>query len=122
MTEKQSEESRSERYRGTLTLPGEQEPRHVSLSLDREGQAVTIHFETPVAGATEWKGSSVQVARRLKYYEAVFITTGLPKGAVELTWKLNAGLEDGTLAGVVIARPNEERVSGEKGFVLVKPV
>ena len=120
MSEKPKEDSRREKYHGTLTLPGEQEPRSVSLLLDKERQALTFRFDTPVAGATEWEGSSVRVNRRLKYYEVWFSTIGLPKGSVELSWKCNAGLEDGTMAGVVVARPNEERVSGEKGFTLVK--
>ena len=82
---------------------------------------MTVRFDSTVSGATEWKGASVRVVRRLKYHEVAFTTTGLPKGSVELSWRLNAGLEDGTLAGVLVARPNEERVSGEKGFTLANP-
>ena len=115
-----NEESPPEQYRGTLTLPSEQEPRQFSVVLDKETQAVTIKFDTPVGGTREWKGSSVRMARRLKYHEVIFITTGLPKETVELTWKINADLYDGTGAGVIVVRPNALRISGEKGFTLVK--
>ena len=107
-------------YHGSLTIPGEAEPRQVSLFLDKERQAIRIHFDEEVAGASEWEGSSVRVVQRLKYTEVQFRTTGLPKETVSLAWKLNASLQDDTLAGVVVARPNELRISGEKGFTLVK--
>ena len=108
-------------YKGALTLPGELEPRAVSLLLDNERQVVTVRFDAPVAGANDWEGTSVSVAGRPKYHEVAFRTIGLPKGAVELVWKVNASLADNTLAGVVAARPNEERVTGEKGFSLTRP-
>ena len=120
MTEESSSEPEWEEYQGTLTLPGETEPRNVSVNLNNEAQAAKVHFETPAAGSADWEGSKVQMARRLKYHEVVFSTVGLPKGSVEITWKCNIGFEDGTLAGVLVVRPNEERVSGEKGFVLVR--
>ena len=120
MTKELSLEPEWEEYEGTLTLPSEAEPRNVSVNLNKDAQAAKVHFDTPVAGSVDWEGSKVVVARRLKYYEVVFSTVGLPKGSVEITWKCNIGFEDGTLAGVLVVRPNEERVSGEKGFVLVK--
>ena len=108
-------------YHGSLTIPGETEPHPVSLYLDKQRQAVKIHFDQEVAGASDWEGSSVRVVQRLKYTEVLFTTTGLPKETVELAWKFNASLEDDTLAGVVVARPNDLRISGEKGFTLAKP-
>ena len=109
-----------QKYEGSLTLPGEQEPRNVSVDLDVDGSAVKINFDEPVEGSTGWDGSSVAVAKRIKYNEVIFMTTGLPKETVRLTWKFNASLMDESLAGVVIARPNDLRITGEKGFVLSK--
>ena len=110
----------SDEYRGTMTLPGEQEPRPVSVFFSEDDQSATVRFEEAVAGASEWEGTQVRIVRRLKYEEVVFITTGLPKETVELIWKVNADLHDGTAAAVVVARPNEHRVTGEKGFILVR--
>ncbi len=107
-------------YHGTLAIPGEQESHSASILLDREGKAVTLRLDAPIGGSAEWTGERVQVAERLKYTEVVFATTGLPREPVELTWKLNAGHVDGTIAGVIIARPNELRISGEKGFTMVR--
>jgi len=107
-------------YQGTVTIPGEQEPHVASILLNRDGKAVTIKLDAPIAGSDEWTGEQVAVANRLKYTEVVFATTGLPKEPVELTWKLNASHDDGTIAGVIIARPNELRITGEKGFTMVR--
>ena len=115
-----TEQTRWETYSGSLTLPGELEPREADLLLDAAGPAARVRFRDPVAGAAEWPGSSVRVAGRLKYREVQFTTDGLPVEAVELVWKFNASLHDDTLAGVVIARPNAVKVTGEKGFVLVR--
>ena len=111
-----------DKYEGTVVVPGDDEAHPISFLLDREGQAVTVRFDKPVAGSSDWEGSLVQVVRRLKYDEIVFTTTGLPREQVKLTWKVNADLHDGTAAGVIVAQPNEQRVSGEKGFTLSKPV
>ena len=111
-----------EEYHGSLTLPSEGEPRAVSVLVDNEREAVTVQFDSPAAGSTRWEAASVRLARRLKYSEIVFTTIGLPQETVELIWKLNASHVDGTVAGVIVARPNEVRVRGEKGFTLVKPV
>ena len=105
-------------YSGAMTLPGEQETRPVSVVYDRDGSSAVVRFDEPVAGAAEWPASQVSVVRRLKYEEIIFITTGLPREGVDMIWKINADLHDGTAAAVVVARPNEHRVSGEKGFVL----
>ena len=71
-------------YEGTVTIPGEQEPHLASILLDREGKAVTVKLDAPVAGSAEWIGERVQVANRKKYTEVVFATTGRtpPSGKV----------------------------------------
>ncbi len=109
---------RQSEYSGAMTVPGEQETRPVSIVYDRDGSRAAVRFEEPVAGAAEWQASQLSVVQRLKYEEVIFITTGLPREGVDLVWKINADYEDGTAAAVVVARPNEHRVSGEKGFVL----
>ena len=103
-----------------MVLPGEQDERKVSLSLNKETPSVDIHFEEPIEGKTEWQAQSLTVANRLKYDEVVFTTIGLPKDDVGVTWKFNSSLIDDSLAGVVIAQPNDQRITGEKGFVLTK--
>ena len=115
-----TDETQWDAYLGTLTLPGEDEPRGVAVYLDTAGQAVKVRFQEPVAGSSEWPGSTVRVVKRLKYHEVQFTTEGLPVETVELVWKFNASLHDDALAGVIIARPNAMRVSGEKGFNLVR--
>lgn len=115
MTTQQTQE-----YRGVMTLPGEQEERGVSLSLDTAAPSVSIRFDEPIEGSADWQAEGLTVANRLKYNEVVFYTTGLPKETVQVTWKFNSSLLDDSLAGVVIARPNALRVTGEKGFVLTK--
>lgn len=107
-------------YRGSLAIPSETERRGVTALIDREGKAVTLRFDEPVAGAREWVGSGVSVSERLKYDEIQFATNDLPQQTIELTWKFNAGKSEGTIAGVVIAKPNDLRVSGEKGFILTR--
>ena len=121
MTEEPTAGSAIEEYQGWLTLPGDPNEHYVSLFLDEGGAGVTIRFDGEVAGATKWDGSSVRVVRRPKYLEVQFRTHDLPQETVELAWKFNAGYQDDTLAGVIVARPNELRVSGEKGFTLVRP-
>ena len=86
--------------------------------LDRE--AVSVRFSEPVAGSAQWDGGSLRVVDRPKYTEIVFVTLGLPQETVEMIWKLNASIVDGTVAGVVVVRPNDLRVSGEKGFTLLR--
>ena len=39
---------------------------------------------------------------------------------VQLTWKVNASVMDDSLAGVIIPRPNDKKVTGERGFILSK--
>ncbi len=107
-------------YKGVMVLPGEQEERRVTLALDKTEPSVGITFDEPIEGKTEWQSENLTVANRLKYDEVVFRTTGLPKEAIEVTWKFNSSLIDDSLAGVVIALPNDQRITGEKGFVLTR--
>lgn len=107
-------------YQGTLVLPGDQEAREVSILMNTARQTVQIRFAQPVGGESDWSGSDVKLARRLKYNEAVFSTTGLPLDPVKMTWKFNASLLDDSLAGVIIPKPNDVRVTGERGFILNK--
>ena len=110
--------TRDESFRGQLVLPGEQDARNVQISVAPETGSLTLRFDTPIEGDTDWAGSDVRIARRLKYSEVVFITVGLPKETVVLTWKFNASLLDDSLAGVIIPKPNDQKVTGERGFVL----
>lgn len=113
-------EGQAVEYIGSLVLPGEQESRKVSISLNIPNETVQVRFAEPVDGESDWSGSDVKLARRLKYNEAVFSTTGLPMDPVKMTWKFNASIVDGSLAGVIIPRPNTMRVTGERGFILNK--
>ena len=108
-------------YQGALTLPGEDGPRNASILLDRDQAEVSIRFDPPIPGASEWKGRSVTAVQRPKYLEVVFNTTDLPRETLVLTWKFNASRHDNTLAGVIVVRPNDLRISGEKGFTMVRP-
>ena len=109
-----------QKYRGVIVLPGEQDERGVTLSLDTDSPSVDINFDEPIEGRTAWQAENLTLANRLKYNEAVFTTTGLPKEDIGVTWKFNSSLIDDSLAGVVIALPNDQRITGEKGFVLTK--
>lgn len=107
-------------YKGVMVLPGEQDERSVTLSLDKAQPLVDITFDEPIEGETRWQSQNLTLANRLKYDEVVFTTTGLPKEAIQVTWKFNSSLLDDSLAGVVIAMPNDQRITGEKGFVLTR--
>ncbi len=119
MTQPPDDQQQAE-FRGSLIIPSEPEPRSVSLHLDKERKAVAMRFDGEIGGAREWHGSSVRVADRLKYTEVQFTTVGLPKDTVQMTGKCNAGYADGTLVGVIIPKPNDQRVTGEKGFTLLR--
>ena len=108
------------RYKGVMVLPGEQDERGVTLSLDTEAPSVDIDFDEPIEGKTAWQAENITLFNRLKYNEVVFTTTGLPKEEIGVTWKFNSSLIDDSLAGVVIAMPNDQRITGEKGFVLTR--
>lgn len=110
----------AQEYKGVMTLPGEQDERGVSLAFNPNAPSVSIRFDAPVDGATDFEARGLVVENRPKYTEAVFFTEGLPKAGIEVTWKFNGSLLDDSLAGVVIARPNDQRITGEKGFVLTK--
>ena len=105
-------------FRGALAIPSENDRRDVTLLLADGSKSVTLQFNEPVAGSAEWRGQNVLVMDRPKYQEVQFTTFDLPKETVRLTWKLNRSKLDNTIAGVVVARPNEVRVRGEKGFIL----
>ena len=105
-------------FRGVLAIPSETDRRGVTLLLSDEGGSPTLQFDEPVAGSAEWRGQNVIVMDRPKYQEIQFATFDLPKETVQLTWKLNRSKLDNTIAGVVVARPNTVRVTGEKGFIL----
>ena len=105
-------------YQGSVVIPSETDQRTVTALIDREGKAVTLRFDEPVAGSDQWVGSKVKIVERLRYDEIQFATNDLPQNTVELTWKFNAAKDEDTIAGVVIARPNDLRISGEKGFIL----
>ena len=107
-------------YKGVMVLPGEQDERGVTLSVDAAAPSVSISFDEPIEGETEWQAVNLTFANRLKYNEAVFTTVGLPKAEIGVTWKFNSSLIDDSLAGVVIAQPNDQRITGEKGFVLTR--
>ena len=62
-------------YKGVMVLPGEQDERKVSLSLNRETPSVDIRFDEPIEGEMEWQAQNLTVANRLKYVEFVFTTT-----------------------------------------------
>ena len=105
-------------YRGSLTLPREQEAQAVRVSLDGQRQEATVTFDGEVAGSREWRGSDVRIIERLKFLEATFVTSGIPVEGVEFAWRINADKHDGTAAGVLSVRPNDKRITGEKGFSL----
>ena len=107
-------------YKGVMVLPGEQDERGVTIALDNSEPSVGITFDIPIEGKTQWRAQNLTVANRLKYNEVVFSTIGLPKEAIGVTWKFNSSLIDDSLAGVVIAQPNDQRITGEKGFVLTR--
>ena len=111
-------DTKDESFRGQLILPGEQEPRKLRINVESDKASLTLKFDAPVEGDTDWEATNVRIARRLKYSEVVFTTVGLPKETVVLTWKINASLLDDSVAGVIIPKPNDQKVTGERGFVL----
>ncbi len=109
-----------ERYRGELAIPSENDRHGVNVELDSGEGRVTLKFDEPVAGSSEWTGQNVVFMDRPKYQEIQFATFDMPKESVELTWKMNKSKLDNTIAGVVVARPNSLRVRGEKGYILTR--
>ena len=115
-----SDSAKSERFRGDLAIPSENDRRGVTVTLDGERGSATLNFDEPVAGSAEWNGVDVVFMDRPKYREVQFTTVDLPKETVRLIWKMNESKFDNTVAGVVVARPNAVRVRGEKGFILTR--
>jgi len=113
-----TESAHWEEYRGSVVIPSQTEQRGLTVLLNIADNAVTVKFDEPVAGAAEWKGANVRIVERLKYHEIQFATTDLPVDTVELAWRMNAAKAEPSIAGVVVVRPNEIRISGEKGFIL----
>ena len=107
-----------ELYTGSVRVPGTDQAVGISLGVDLGAPSVSVDLAEPVAGARRWGGDSVTVRRLLKYDEVHFTTEGLPVDGVVLQWKTNVSRVDGSVAGVIIARPNASRVSGEIGFIL----
>lgn len=108
------------KYSGTLVLPGSNDEHAVSLTMNDDDDTASLKFGEPVGSSADWDAKSVSYTTRLKYSEAYFVTEDLPVETVELVWKVNSSHDDGTLAGVIIPKPNAHRVSGEKGFILIK--
>ena len=116
-------------YCGSLTLPRDQEPRPVRVSLDGEKQEAAVRFDGEVAGSREWRGIDVRIVERLKYLESTFVTSGIPVEGVDLAWRINADKHDGTAAGVLSVRPNDKRITarrasrshGDPGSLVVLP-
>ena len=109
-----------DQFRGSLAIPSEVDRRDVTVVFDKDSGSVTLKFDEPVAGSSEWRGEEVVMMDRPKYQEIQFFTTGLPKETVRLIWKMNESKLDNTIAGVVVARPNALRVTGEKGYILTR--
>ena len=109
-----------DQFRGSLAIPSETERRDVTVEFDKAGGSVTLRFDEPVAGSAEWHGVDVIMMDRPKYHEVQFFTVDLPKETVRLIWKMNESKLDNTIAGVVVARPNNVRVRGEKGYILTR--
>ena len=112
--------SDSAQFRGSLAIPSETDRRDVTVVLNRSDESVTLQFDEPVAGSAEWRGVDVIMMDRPKYHEVQFFTVDLPKETVRLIWKMNESKLDNTIAGVVVARPNDVRVTGEKGYILTR--
>ena len=112
--------SSPEQFRGALAIPSETDRRDVTVVFDKAEGSVTLKFDEPVAGSADWHGQDVKFMDRPKYQEIQFATVDLPRETVRLTWKMNESKLDNTIAGIVVARPNEFRVTGEKGFILVR--
>ena len=107
------------RLTGTASI--QTDPRaHTAVELDSGDGTVTLKFDEPVAGSSEWVGQNAIFMDRPKYQEIQFTTFHLPKETVELIWKMNKSKLDNTIAGVVVARPNSVRVRGEKGYILTR--
>lgn len=107
------------RYVGSITLPGDQESQSLTVSFHTAEEEVRIQFPEQES-CTEWQGENVLIIERLKFYEVTFSTQGIPVSGVELAWRIHSDKNDGTAAGVITVKPNDKRISGDKGFILIK--
>lgn len=105
-------------YQGKVNIPGIDNIQDIVVTTDPDSKSVEISLSKPVNGHRNWFGQSVTIARKLKYEEIICQTEHLPVNSVRLTWKFNASHQDNSVAGVVIAQPNDLRIRGEIGFVL----
>jgi hypothetical protein len=105
-------------YTGSVKVPGTEGPVDISLGVDLDAPAVSVDFSEALGGSSRWNGGNISVRRLVKYDEVHFVTDGLPVDGVVMQWKTNLSKVDGSVAGVIIVRPNESRVSGESGFTL----
>ena len=107
------------RYVGSMTLPGDQEPQSVEVFFQTTENAISVQFPEQKE-STEWQGENVVMTERLKFDEITFATQGIPVSGVELAWRIHASKDDDTAAGVITVKPNDKKISGDKGFILFK--
>jgi len=118
MSGKAGETGRTGLYTGSVRVPGAEGAVDISLGVDLDEPAVSVDFSEALGGSSRWEGGSITVRRLTKYDEVHFLTDGLPATGVVMQWKTNLSKVDGSVAGVIIVRPNERRISGESGFTL----
>ena len=107
-----------EHYAGSVLVPGTDGAVNIRLEVDLNEPSVSLDFGEELGGASRWAGDSITVRRPVKYDEVHFVTDGLPAIGVVMQWKTNLSKVDGSVAGVIIVRPNESRITGESGFIL----
>lgn len=107
-----------EHFAGSVLVPGTDGAVNIRLEVDLNVPSVSLDFGEELGGASRWAGDSITVRRLVKYDEVHFVTDGLPATGVVMQWKTNLSKVDGSVAGVIIVRPNESRITGESGFIL----
>ena len=107
------------KYVGSMTLPGDREPQSVEVFFQTTEKAISVQFPEQ-EDSTEWQGGNVVMIERLKFDEITFASEGIPVPGVELSWRIHADKDDGTAAGVITVKPNDKKISGDKGFILYK--
>ena len=118
MSGKADETGRTGLYTGSVRVPGAEGAVDISLGVDLDEPAVSVDFSEALGGYSRWEGGSITVRRLTKYDEVHFLTDGLLATGVVMQWKTNLSKVDGSVAGVIIVRPNVRRISGESGFTL----
>ena len=118
MSGKADEAGSREHFTGSVLVPGTDGAVDISLEVDLDAPSVSLDFGEELGGASRWAGDSITVRRLVKYDEVHFVTNGLPATGVIMQWKTNLSKVDGSVAGVIIVRPNESRITGESGFIL----